>query len=49
VLRQPESTQWLVDNLHQRVGGTPSDFAATLQTDHAHWAAVVTRAGIAQQ
>ena len=49
VLRQPESTQWLVENLHQRVGGTPSDFAATLQADHAHWAAVVTRAGNAPQ
>jgi len=49
MLRQPESTQWLGENLHHRVGGTPADFAATLRADHAHWAAVVTRAGIAQQ
>ena len=49
ILRQPVTSQWLVDNLHQRIGGSPSDFASTLRADHAHWAAVVTRARIAQQ
>jgi tripartite-type tricarboxylate transporter receptor subunit TctC len=49
VLRHAEVSQWLAEHLHQRVGGTPADFAATLRADHARWASVVASAGIAQQ
>jgi tripartite-type tricarboxylate transporter receptor subunit TctC len=49
LLRQPEVTQWLAANLHQPVGGTPSDFAATLRVDHARWAEVVASAKITPQ
>jgi tripartite-type tricarboxylate transporter receptor subunit TctC len=48
-LRLPEVTQWLTARLHQPVGGTPSEFAATVRTDHARWAEVVAGAKISPQ
>ena len=49
LLREPEVTQWLVASLHQPVGGTPPDFAATMRADHTRWAEVVASAKIAAQ
>jgi tripartite-type tricarboxylate transporter receptor subunit TctC len=48
-LRQPAVAQWLVAKLHQPVGGTPSEFAATVRADHARWAEVVASAKISPQ
>ena len=49
LLRKPEVIQWLAANLHQPVGGTPSDFAATLRVDYARWAELVASAKITPQ